>query len=653
MTALGGKVAIVTGGGNGIGRAISTCFAAAGAAVVVLDIDDDAASATVPVDRGLRRAGSFGQGRPAEARRHRFGLRPGLRKSSDASTSSSTTPAVMDALRPPLKVTLEQWETAMAVNATAPFLFCQAVLPSMIAQSAGSIVNIASVAGLTGGRAGTAYTASKHALVGLTRSIAFTHIEDGVRCNAICPGGITTEIATRDDPKDEFGLERYRLAHATKPPSRRSRRDSQGGCLPGFRRRQLCERRRRSGGRRLDGGMSGHPTAPPFSLLRDSKLDPPSQFGEWRSEHPLRRVALWDGREAWAVVGYDAARTVLRDHEHFSSDPTTPGYPTHSEADLATKQSGLLTMVDPPTHTVHRRTVLREFIVKAIDALRPDTERLVADLLDEMDALGPPVDLVECLSAEVPAHFTCRLLGAPWEDAELFRRCLGTRLESQSGSDGIREAETELWEYFVDLVADRGTAPRDDLTSRLVVDHVRSGELAADEAARLLHILLVGGFDTTKTMISVGTLMLIRDPDLRATLRAEPSRWRGTIEELLRHITVIQVLRRACTEDCDIAGRRVRAGEGVLVVLSAANRDPAVFDRPDDLDLENKAVRHIAFGTGIHQCIGQPVARMILQVVYPRLFERFPGLYLDEPTESIRLRDDRGLLGVDALSVAW
>ena len=398
--------------------------------------------------------------------------------------------------------------------------------------------------------------------------------------------------------------------------------------------------------------MSGQPTAPVFSLDRDTKLDPPHRFARWRSESPLHRVLLWNGVEAWAVVGYDAARAVLRDHEHFSSNPATAGYPTYSEGDQATKQSGLLTMVDPPIHTVLRKAVLREFIVRAIDALRPDTELLVADLLEDMAAAGPPVDLVRFLSAEVPARFTCRLIGAPWEDAEVFRRCLGTRAGSASESGEIRDAESELRDYFSGLVNDRDRAPRDDLTSRLVVDHVRSGEISIDDAARLLHILLIGGFDTTKTMISVGTLMLTQQPDLVAELQAEPSRWRDALEELLRHVTVIQVLRRACTSDTEVSGRPVRAGEGVLVVLSAANRDPEVFGDPDQLNLDNKAVRHIAFGTGIHQCIGQPVARMILQVVYPALFRRFPGLHLHEPFESIRFRDER-LLGVDELQVAW
>ena len=216
MTALDGSAAIVTGGASGIGRAICGRFAAEGAAVAVVDIDEAGADATAAA---IADAGGRAIAVPTDLRvpddiaaaaarvRDEFGP-------VDVLVNNA---GVMDALRPPLNVSLPQWELAFAVNVTAPFLLCQAVLPGMIAEQRGTIVNIASIAGLSGGRAGTAYTASKHALVGLTRSIAFTHVEDGIRCNAICPGGVATGIATRDDPRDPFGAQRYRLAHATKP----------------------------------------------------------------------------------------------------------------------------------------------------------------------------------------------------------------------------------------------------------------------------------------------------------------------------------------------------------------------------------------------------------------------------------------------------
>lgn len=216
MTALDGTTAIVTGGASGIGRAICGRFAASGAAVAVVDIDESGADAT---------AGAI-----ADAGGRAIAVTTDLRVPDDIAAAVArvgdefgsidvlvNNAGVMDALRPPLSVSLPQWELAFAVNVTAPFLLCQAVLPGMIANGRGAIVNIASIAGLSGGRAGTAYTASKHALVGLTRSIAFTHVEDGIRCNAICPGGVATGIADRDDPRDPFGAERYRLAHATKP----------------------------------------------------------------------------------------------------------------------------------------------------------------------------------------------------------------------------------------------------------------------------------------------------------------------------------------------------------------------------------------------------------------------------------------------------
>ena len=216
MTALDGRVAIVTGGASGIGRAICTRFAASGAAVAVVDIDEPGAAAaaeTITTEGGRAIAVAADLRSPDDIAAAEARVRDHLGPVDVLINNAG----VMDALRPPLSVSLPQWEAAFAVNVTAPFLLCQAVLPGMIAGQRGVIVNIASIAGLSGGRAGTAYTASKHALVGLTRSIAFTHVEDGIRCNAICPGGVSTGIATRDDPRDPFGAQRYRLGHATKP----------------------------------------------------------------------------------------------------------------------------------------------------------------------------------------------------------------------------------------------------------------------------------------------------------------------------------------------------------------------------------------------------------------------------------------------------
>jgi NAD(P)-dependent dehydrogenase (short-subunit alcohol dehydrogenase family) len=216
MGSLQGKSAIVTGGGMGIGRAISRRYAAEGARVVIFDINADAANETVALIEADGGAASF--------------IRADLGSPDDIAAAAAgaieacgqldilcNNAGVMDALRPPLAGDLAQWNFVFAINVTAPYLLSQAVLPHMIANQSGAIVNIASIAGITGGRAGTAYTSSKHALIGLMKNIAYAHAEDGIRCNAICPGGINTGIATRDAPRNDFGAARFRLAHGTKP----------------------------------------------------------------------------------------------------------------------------------------------------------------------------------------------------------------------------------------------------------------------------------------------------------------------------------------------------------------------------------------------------------------------------------------------------
>ena len=277
----------------------------------------------------------------------------------------------------------------------------------------------------------------------------------------------------------------------------------------------------------------------------------------------------------------------------------------------------------------------------------------MTELIDSMEQSGPPVDLIEVLGAPVPARFTCRLLGAPYEDAEFFQECLGVRFSPESTTESVYGADDGLRGYFSELVDARLSDPKEDLASRLVIDHVRSGELSREEAATVLHVLLIGGFDTTKQMIALGTLTLIEHPEQLAKLQADPSGWRNAVEELLRYITMVTSERRACTADTEIAGQTIRAGEGVLVILSAANRDTSVFESADSFDVDRNAVRHVAFGSGIHQCLGQPVARMLLQLTYPSLFERFPDLRLTVPFESLSFRENRPLFGVDNLPVEW
>jgi cytochrome P450 len=391
---------------------------------------------------------------------------------------------------------------------------------------------------------------------------------------------------------------------------------------------------------------------PPLPMTRTQKLDPPTQFDAWRTEGPIHRITQWNGETAWALFGHEGVRAVLRDAETFRSLPATPGFPTINAADKATKSSALLTMLDAPEHTVLRDVVRQEFTLREIRKHEEETELLVERLLDDIAAQAQPAELIAVLAAPLPARFTCRLLGVPYEDAAFFTECIEVRFASGSPAASVYQVEDRLGKYFGDLVTDRLVTPRDDMASR-VAEQVRAGMITEEAAAKLLHILLIGGFDTTKQMISLGTLMLLRHPDQLALLMADHGLWPRAIEELLRYLSVVQVERRACTADTQIAGQVIRAGEGVLVMFNAANRDPEVFRDPDRFDIRRMDAPHVAFGFGVHQCLGQHVARLLLGIALPRLFRRFPGLAVAVPEQDLVFRDDGPLISVQSLPMVW
>ena len=393
--------------------------------------------------------------------------------------------------------------------------------------------------------------------------------------------------------------------------------------------------------------------APSYPYRRTCPYDPPPELLEWQAVSPLTRIRLWDGRPAWLVTGLDEARQVLKDHQRFSSLPATPGYPTLTAVDAASKGSTLLPMTDPPEHDVLRRAVQREFSVRRVDEKRVETEAIVADLLDDMAGATPPVDLVSTYAAAVPAGFTCRLLGVPLDDAPFFTACLSGRFDPEGEQSAVYAADARLTEYFAGVVDNRLGESRDDLSGRLVDDHVRTGQLTPMQAAKLLHVLLIGGFDTTRNMIALTTMLFIERPALLARLQAEPALWGNAVEELLRYLSVAQYERRAVIDDVVLGGQQLKAGDGVVTVLHAANRDPRMFEDPDTFDLERPSPNHLAFGSGIHQCLGQSVARMMLRVAVPPLFARFPTLRLAVRKEELAYSEGRTIWGPLTLPVAW
>ncbi|WP_219513772.1 cytochrome P450 [Nonomuraea ceibae] len=382
---------------------------------------------------------------------------------------------------------------------------------------------------------------------------------------------------------------------------------------------------------------------------RTSPFDPPEALAEIRAERPVTRLAYPDGHEGWLVTGHAQARAVLAD-PRFSSRPELRHHPVPGPAAGGTGQPsppGMFTSMDPPDHTRYRRLLTGQFTVRRMRQLTGRTEELATGLLDAMEAGGKEADLVSAFAGPLPALVICELLGVPDSGRDRFQR----QARALSSLEVTREEQVaaylELREMMRELVTAKRAAPADDLLSGLT-----AGDLTDDELAGVGFTLLGAGLDTTANQLTLGVFALLSDPDAARAraLRTNPAE---VVEELLRYLSVIPFLLRVALEDVELDGHTIRAGETVTVSIQAANRDPLRFAEPDLLDLGRAAGGHLAFGHGIHQCLGQQLARVELLAGLPALFERFPGLRLAVAPERVPLRTDMLIYGVHALPVTW
>ncbi|NUW41322.1 cytochrome P450 [Nonomuraea rhodomycinica] len=384
-----------------------------------------------------------------------------------------------------------------------------------------------------------------------------------------------------------------------------------------------------------------------------SAFDPPEELSRWREEAPVRPLSYPDGHRGWLVTGHAAARKVLSDRR-FSSRLEHLHWPVRWEGldpGGFVTPPGFFMQLDPPDHTRLRKPLTAQFTVRRMKALEPQIERITRETLDAMERGGSPADLVRDFALPVPSLVICELLGVPYDDRERFRRDSAAALRVGSTKEEVTAATASLYGYLYELVARKRAQPADDLLSGLVA----GGELTPEEIAGAGLLLLVAGHETTACMLALGTYVLLRDPGQLAALRADPSLMEGAVEELLRYLSVAHLgPLRAALEDVEIDGRTIRKGEVVTLSIPAANRDPARFPEPETLDVTRPApVGHLAFGHGIHQCLGQQLARIEMRIAYRALFERFPSLRLAAPPEEIPLRTDMSIYGVHRLPVAW
>lgn len=396
---------------------------------------------------------------------------------------------------------------------------------------------------------------------------------------------------------------------------------------------------------------------PTLPAARTCPFSPPAEYQNLREEAPITRVALPGGTTAWALSRHEDVRTMLAD-PRFSSDRANPQFPAMVEG-LQRIAAGFrlsLISMDAPEHGPARRAVVGEFTVRRMRALGPRIQQIVDDHLDAMLAGPQPADLVQALSLPVPSLVICELLGVPYADHDFFQARSSRLLRRTAPVEERERARNELRSYLDDLITAKERNPADDLLGRQIQKWSRDDPDPDrhDELVSLAILLLIAGHETTANMISLGTLTLLENPADAALLRADPGKTPGAVEELLRYFTIAEfATSRVATADVEFHGVRIRAGEGVVALSNSANHDPDAFDLPDELNLERGARNHMAFGFGAHQCLGQNLARMELQIVFDTLLRRIPGLRLAVPVDELPFKDDSSIYGLYELPVAW
>src|SRR6201986_525844 len=397
---------------------------------------------------------------------------------------------------------------------------------------------------------------------------------------------------------------------------------------------------------------------PEFPMMRapGCPFAPPPKALELNTDRQLSRVRIWDDSTPWLVHGYDAIRAFFTD-SRASVDDRLPGYPHWNEGMLATvhKRPRSVFTSDAEEHTRFRRMLSKPFTFKRVEGLRPAVQKIADNHIDAILAGPQPADLVSTLSLPVPSLVISQLLGVPYSDADFFQEQASRGMGRYASAEESAEGATALARYIAKLVRAKMEDPSEDLVSDLA-ERVNSEELSVREAAQLASGVLIAGHETTANMISLAIVALLEHPDQLAVLRDtdDPKVIATAVEELMRYLSIIQTgQRRVATEDIEIGDEVIRAGEGIILDVPPANWDARRYPNPDQLDLQREDNPHVGFGYGRHQCVGQQLARMELQIVLPTLLRRIPTLRLAVPIGELPFKHDALAYGIYELPVRW
>lgn len=366
----------------------------------------------------------------------------------------------------------------------------------------------------------------------------------------------------------------------------------------------------------------------PCQAIRDLGLyDKPPQWVEWRIEH------------GFFVARYADVHEALMDLR-LSNDPSNLDT-SSGEVPRTIIPPGNILTIDPPDHTRLRRLVQKAFTHRSINQLRPRIQRCVDELIDSMAARGE-AEIVKDLGEPLPTTVICEMLGVPYADREQFIAWTRTMLTPALDADGLQAmhgAQQEMASYFMKLIERTKQDLGDNILSALITAREEGDRLDDIELLSMMNVLLVAGFETTINLLSTGTHLLARDPEAWAALRANPSLVPNAIEEMLRYDGPIFVdMFRYAKEDVELHGTFIPKGSRVYFCLGAANRDPSQFPNPDKFDINRKDIKHLAFGRGVHLCIGAPLARVEAELAFTSLVQRFSSVTLAVPESELRWR---------------
>jgi cytochrome P450 len=391
------------------------------------------------------------------------------------------------------------------------------------------------------------------------------------------------------------------------------------------------------------------------------KANPYPTYAELRSTAPIHRITLPDGRGVWLVTRYEDVLAIFKD-ERFVKDwrkvltpeqlAQIPQIPPVMEP-----LSKNMLETDPPDHERLRALVSKAFTPRLIERMHPRIQAIADSLLDAVEDKGE-MDLIDDYAFPLPITVIAELLGVPSEDRNKFRAWSDAAVSGNATAEYLEKVLVPhmqaFSDYLLEMFEEKRENPKDDLISALVRAEEAGERLSEDELLGMVFLLLVAGHETTVNLIGNGTLALLQHPDQLEKLRNDPSRIKSAIEELLRYDGPLEASpERFAREDVAIGGTVIPRGEMVRVVIAAADRDPERFPDPDALDITRTDNKHLAFGKGIHHCLGAPLARMEGQIAIDTLLRRMPGLRLQEPTESMSWRPGMVMRGLQGLPVEF